>query len=200
VQELSGTVQIDLPSPRVVGYYEDANALGDPYVSMAYATLIYPVARLVSGDNARWETDHGGDVFLRAIATWQQARLRDHIFLLDVFYEPVSLPPSAGVLPNGRLGSLRNRYVNPLRGQDLPPLVALWNWPTDAHFGALDQTATQEAEAFVIYIEERYGKDGVVRFLHALGKAHSLETAIETALPVSFGDFYRQWTKWIAGE
>ena len=166
---------------------------------MAYATLIYPVARLASGDNARWETDHGGDIFLQAIAFWQQARLRDHIFLLDVFYQPVSLPPSAGILPNGRLDSLRGGYVNQLRGQDLPPLADLWSWPTDAHFETLDQTAAQEAKAFVIYIEERYGKDGVVRFLNSLGKARSLKGAIEAALPVRFDEFNRQWMKWITG-
>ena len=39
VQERGGTLLIDLPSPRAVGYYEDANAPGDPFVSMAYATL-----------------------------------------------------------------------------------------------------------------------------------------------------------------
>ena len=43
VQERGSTLLIDLPSPRVVGYYEDANARGDPYVAMAYATLIDPV-------------------------------------------------------------------------------------------------------------------------------------------------------------
>jgi hypothetical protein len=68
VQARGSTLLIDLPAPRVVGYYEDANAHGDPYVSMAYATLIDPVVRLASGDTARWETDRSGELFLQAIA------------------------------------------------------------------------------------------------------------------------------------
>ena len=47
-------------------------------------------------------------------------------------------------------------------------------------------------------IEWQYGEDGVARFLNALGRAHSLEGAIEAALPVSFGEFNRQWTGGLA--
>ena len=68
------------------------------------------------------------------------------------------------------------------------------------YFGPPEHGAAQEAEALVIYIEERYGQDGVVRFLNSLGKARSLKDAIEAALPVSFGEFNRQWTAWITGK
>jgi hypothetical protein len=201
VQERRGTLIIDLPSPRVVGYYEDANARGDPYVSMAYATLIDPVVRLASGDYARWETDRSGELFLQAIATWKRARLPDDLFLMGVFYQPTSLPPSSAHMPDGQLISLSQRYVEQLHQEELVPLDALWNWPTDGQgFGLLQHVAVNQAEAIVIYIEEQYGKDGVVRFLNSLGKAHSLDEAIEAALPVSFGEFNRQWMKWIAGK
>jgi hypothetical protein len=195
------TLAIDLPSPRVVGYYEDANAIGDPYVSMAYDTLIDPAVRLASGDYARWETDHGGELFLQASATWQRARLLNRFFLLELFYRSELLPPSNARLPNGQPISLRRRYVDGLRGENLVPLVSLWDWPTDGHtFGLLEHVAVAEAESIVIYIEERYGKEGVVRFLNSLGKAHSLDEAIEATVPMSFGEFNRQWMKWIAGE
>jgi len=200
VQERGGTLSIDLPSPRVVGYYEDANASGDPYVAMAYATLIDPAVRLASGDYARWETDRGGQLFLQAIATWKRARLSDELFLMGVFYQPTILPPSSAHMPDGQLIPLNQRYVERLHQEELVPLVSVWNWPTEGYFGPLEHVATQEAEAMVIYIEERYGQDGVVHFLNSLGKAHSLADAIEAALPVSFGEFNRQWLKWIAGE
>jgi len=201
VHPRDSALYIGLPSPRVVGYYEDANAPGDPYVAMAYATLIDPVVRLASGDYARWETDRGGELFLQAITTWKRARLPDDLFLLGVFYQPTFLPPSSARLPDGQPISLRNGYVDRLRGKGSVPLVSLWNWSTDGHtFGLPEHGATQEAEAMVIYIEERYGQDGVVHFLNSLGKAHSLEEAIEAALPASFGEFNRQWMKWIDGE
>jgi len=200
VQERGSTLLIDLPSPRVVGYYEDANARGDPYVAMAYATLIDPVVRLASGDAARWKTDRGGELFLQAIATWKQARLSDDLFLMGVFYEPAILPPSSAHMPDGQLIRLNQRYVEQLNQTALVPLTSVWNWTTEGYFGPLEHVATQEARALVIYIEERYGQDGVVRFLNALGKAHSLQDAIEAALPVSFEEFNRQWTAWITGK
>ena len=200
VQDRGSTLSIDLPSPRVVGYYEDANAPGDPYVSMAYATLIDPVVRLASGDYTRWETDRSGELFLQAIATWKRARLSDELFLMGMFYQPTILPPSSAHMPDGQLIPLNQRYVERFRQDELVPLVSVWNWTTQGYFGPLEHVATQEAEAMVIYIEERYGQEGVVRFLNSLGKAHSLEDAIEAALPVSFEEFNRQWTKWIAGD
>jgi hypothetical protein len=201
MQERRGQLIIDLPSPRVVGYYEDANARGDPYVSMAYATLIDPVVRLASGNYARWETDRSGELFLQAIATWKRARLPDDLFLMGMFYQPTSLPPSSARMPDGQLIPLSQRYVEQLHQEELIPLVSLWDWPTDGQgFGLLQHVAVNQAEAIVIYIEEQYGEEGVVRFLNSLGQARALEDAIEAALPVSFGEFNRQWNKWIAGK
>jgi hypothetical protein len=184
-----------------VGVYDEAPALGDPYAAMAYATLIEPVARVASGDYARWETDRGGSLFLQAVATWKRARLPSNLYLLDVFYQSAVLPPAVDISPDGWPVSRREHYVNQLRGENLVPLVSLWEWPTDGHyFGLLEHVAVAEAESIVIYIEERYGQDGVVRFLNSLGKAHALDEAIEAALPISFGEFNRLWLKWIAGE
>ena len=96
----NGTLQIDLPSPNVVGVYDEANALGDPYVAMAYDTLIDPVVRLASGDYARWDTNSAANLFLQAIATWKRARLPT-ISSDGVFYQSTSLPPSAACPTDG---------------------------------------------------------------------------------------------------
>ena len=201
VQERPGALSIALPSPRVVGYYEDANAPGDPYVAMAYATLVDPIVRLASGDDARWETDRGGELFLQAVVTWKQARLREELQPLEVFYPQAFLPPAAARLPDGRPAPPQETYARLLRNESRLPLVSLWDWPAQGQgVGLLQHVAANEAEAVVVFMEERYGKDGVVRFLNALGRARSLEDAIEAALPVSFGEFNRQWTRWIDGE
>jgi hypothetical protein len=201
VRARDATVFIDLPSPNVVGVFEKAPALGDAYLSMAYATLIDPVVRLASGDYARWETDSGGRLLLQAIATWQRARLPSDLYLLDMYFQSAFLPPSVDISPKGMLVPRREHYVNQLRGENLVPLVSLWDWPTDGHyFGLLEHVAVAEAQAVVVYIEERYGREGVVRFLNSLGKAQSLDEAIETALPTSFSEFNQRWQKWIAGE
>ena len=201
VRTSSSTLQIDLPSPNVVGVYDEANALGDPYAALAYDTLIDPVVRLASGDYARWDTNSGGSLFLQAIATWKRARLPNNLYLLDVFFHAASLWPSLAYLSNGQPVSRRDFYVDQLRGVKLIPLTELWTWPTDEKApAALDQAAMQEAKAVIIYIEERYGPDGVVRFLNALGTARSLEAAIKTALAIDYAEFDQQWNKWIAGK
>jgi hypothetical protein len=201
VHTRSGALQIDLPSPNVVGVYDEANALGDPYVAMAYDTLIDPAVRLASGDYARWDTNSAGSLFLQAIATWKRARLPNNLYLLDVFFQAASLWPSIAYLSNGQPVSRRDFYVNQLRSVKLIPLTDLWMWPIDEKAPAtLEQAAQQEAKAVIIYIEERYGPGGVVRFLNSLGTARSLEAAIQTALPIEYAEFDQQWNKWIAGK
>ncbi|HSD82543.1 MAG TPA: hypothetical protein VLG46_01715 [Anaerolineae bacterium] len=200
-REESGTLYIDLPSPRVVGYYEDARSLGDPYTAMAYATLIEPIVRLASGNYARWENDRGGELFLHVITNWKRARVFREIHPLELFYPPIVLPPASTRLANGWPISQRDRYVAVLRGETLLPLDAIWNWDhNERAFGLLQHVAANEAQSVVIFIEDRYGESGVVRFLNVLGQAHSLVEAIETALPVHYAEFNRQWKEWIAGD
>ncbi len=201
VQERNGTLDIALPSPRVVGYYENAHTLGDPFVAMAYATLIDPIVRLASGNYARWESDQGGELFLQAITTWKQARVREEMHPLELFYPPVFLPPASARLSNGQPVSQREYYVNALRNEPPLPLEAVWNWDRNGQtFGRPQHVAVNDAEAVIIFIEDQYGEDGVVRFLNALGQAHSLKEAIEAALPTRYAEFNRQWMSWIVGE
>ena len=201
VQDRHGTLLIDLPSPRVVGYYEDANAVGDPYVAMAYATLIDPVVRLASGDYARWETDHGGELFLQAIAVWKRAQVRETQQLSELFYSPTVPPPTVPQIISWRPSvTLRKYYSDLLRDEFPVPLGSLWDWHEQGdRLVALQHIVVNEAEAVVAFIDERYGEEYVVRFLNALGRAQTLGEAIETALPVSFEEFNQQWRQWIAG-
>jgi len=118
-----------------------------------------------------------------------------------VFFQAASLWPSIAYLNNGQPVSRRDFYVDQLRGVNLIPLTDLWTWPTAEKAPAtLEQTARQEAKAVIIYIEERYGPGGVVRFLNSLGTARSLEAAIKTALAIDYAEFDQQWNKWIAGK
>jgi hypothetical protein len=201
VQVTGSRLNIALPSPRVVGYYEDANTPGDPFVAMAYATLIDPIVQLASGNYARWENKHGGELFLPAIAIWKRAQVRSILQPSDLFFPPTFPPPPLARLGRGQASSLREEYAAVLRSEALLPLDSLWDWPTEGRgFGLLQHIAVNEAEAVVAFIIEQYGEDGLVDFLNALGPAQSLEEAIEAALPVSFEEFNRQWKRWIAGE
>jgi hypothetical protein len=191
VQERRGWLQISLPSPRVVGYYEDANTSGDPFVAMAYDMLIDPAVRLASGDYLRWETERGGELFLQAIARWKRARIQEVLKPTDLFFAPAVFPGAAQ----------REEYTAWLRNESLLPVDALWDWPTRGRgFGLLQHLAVGEAEAVVAFVEDRYGEESVVRFLNALGRARSFEEAIEAALPIRYAEFIRQWRGWIAGE
>ncbi|NTU65665.1 MAG: hypothetical protein HGB05_20260, partial [Chloroflexi bacterium] len=152
VQERPGALSIAQPSPRVVGYYEDANAPGDPYVAMAYAILVDPIVRLASGDGARWETDRGGKLFLQAVVTWKQSRLREELAPLEVFYPQAFLPPAAARPPDGRPVSLQETYVGLLRTESRLPLVSLWDWPAQGQgVGLLQHVAANEAEAVIVF-------------------------------------------------
>ncbi len=198
VQESGGRLVIGLPSPRVVGYYEDASTPGDPYASMAYAILAEPVVRLASGDYSRWETERGGELFLQAIAVWIRARVQAEIHPLELFYPAAFMPPASARMPDGRIVSKRETYTNLLHHGPMLPLTSLWDWPSARQgFRLMEYAVVNETEAVVIFVEDQYGTDAVVRFLNALGQAHSLEEAIEKALPTSFGEFNREWLRWV---
>ena len=202
VQERSGTLFIDLPSPNVVGYYEDANTPGDPYAAMAYASLIAPIVRLASGDYARWETDHGGELFLQAIVVWEQTRQSEVLQPLYLFYPSTFPPPAMPQSISWRPSITVRKYYSDLLRDEFPlPLASVWYWLEQGdRFGSLQHVAVNEAEAMVAFIAERYGEENVVRFLNALGRAHALDEAIEAALPVSFEEFNREWQQWITPE
>jgi hypothetical protein len=197
----NATLYIELPSPRVVGYYEDPNGRGDPFTAMAYDTLIAPTVRLASGDYARWKTDRGGELFLQAITTWKRARIQEALQPLELFYPPAFLSPASTRGSDGELISLRPNYIRLLQNNQRLPLDSVWNWDSNERaFGLLQHVAVNEARVAIIFIEDRFGADGVVRFLNALGRAGSLEEAIEAGLSIEYSEFLKQWRQWSNGE
>ena len=182
---------IGLPSQRVVGYYENPNDPGDPYTAMAYDTLLEPVARLASGNPARWENNRGGELFLQAVVEWKRAQIRARLHLLDSFYAHPD-NPSAHLQQADLAGGLPR--------ESLVPLDSLWDgYSNGQNLALLEYVAANEAQAIVTFIDKQYGQAGVVRFLNMLGRASSLEEALRRSLFVSFGDFNREWLAWIAG-
>lgn len=188
---------IQLPSARVTGYYEDALVPGDPIDAMAYETLLEPLVRAASGDYDRWETDQGGQLFLDAISNWERLHIAlDHHPAESFFTGPIgglTRPPS----PLSNV-TAQAYYTRLLDMHPLVPLNALWNWQRneDRLFGTLTGYAIDQANSVIAFINDRYGDAGVIKFLNALGPAHSLEEAVEQALAVSYSSFLVEWEKW----
>jgi hypothetical protein len=66
--------------------------------------------------------------------------------------------------------------------------------------GVVEMSPDTEAGSVVAFVQEHYGQEGVIRFFNALGKSTSLEDALEAGFQVKFGEFNRQWSRWIAGK
>jgi len=113
------------------------------------------LVRLAFGDGARWETDRGGELFLRAAVTWEQARLREELQPLEIFYPQAFLLTAAARLPDGRPVPPQETYARLLRTESRLPSVSLWDWPAQGQgVGLLQHVAANEAETVVIFIEE----------------------------------------------
>jgi hypothetical protein len=184
-------VTVTMPSPRVIGYYENPDMPGDPIASIAYDTLIDQATRVATGDYVRWLTRHGGELFLQAIAARERRLIQDTLHPPDLFFAAPSLfrPPDQ---------TARDVFVRLFADQALVPLITLWDWPrTGPTFGQLQDTAIAEADAVITFMAERYGSEGVIKFLNALGPARSLDEAIGRGLGVKFGEFSQQWLTWI---
>jgi hypothetical protein len=188
------SLTITLPSLRVVGYYENPYRPGDPLTSLAYDTLIDPVTQIATGDYQRWSTQHGGALFLESIANWQRLRVQERVNPSDIFFKP----PRALSATDGTTRSDQEFYASLLKDMPLVPLISLWDWPVDdSSFNLLFDAAKTETDAVIVFIRERYGAAGVVKFLNVLGRADSLPTAIEQGLNTKYTDFAKQWMTWI---
>lgn len=185
---------ITLPALRVVGYYENPYRPGDPLTSLAYDTLIDPVAQIATGDYQRWSTQHGGALFLESIANWQRLRSQELVNPSDIFFKQ----PRALLAASGVTQPAQEFYASLLKDMPLVPLISLWDWPLDdSSFNLLFDAAKTETDAVIVFIRERYGAEGVVKFLNALGRADSLPAAIEQGLGTKYTDFAKQWMTWI---
>jgi len=191
-----GTLMVQLPSPRITGVYDYPGNTGDPIGSMALDSLLWPMLRVASGDAERWARDDGGRLFLNAVAEWQRGRIVQKQQPLPVFFSgprgTLTQPPAAlnGLSP-------QQYFTDLLAERDLVPLEAVWRWDmNDRAFAGLTPGAMDQAEATVAFIQARYGDEGVIDFLHALGQADSLPAAIEQGLGMTFGEFYGAWLAW----
>jgi hypothetical protein len=195
VTDNAGAVMVQLPSPRITGIYDNSGNAGDPIGSMALDSLLLPALRVASGDAIRWGHDRQGQLFLEAIAGWQRGRIALEQQPLPMFFIGPSVertqPPSMYSV------SARQYFTDLLAERELAPLEAVWRWSTyDPAFAGLGSGAIDQAEATIGFILDRYGDDGVIHFLHALGGADSLSTAIERGLGVKYSEFYLEWLKW----
>ncbi len=188
VSERDGIITITMPSPRVLGYYENPNGPGDPIAAIAYDTLLDPVARAASGDYARWSNDRGGELFLRVIIDGQRRPIQEDYQLSEIFFH---VSQSAVTRPDR---SAQQTFARLFANQELLPLISVWDWH---NFGSMDYIAQDEAEAVMAFIDERFGPEGVIKFLNAMGAAHALDEAIETSLDMKFGEFLPRWRQWI---
>ncbi len=190
------TLMVQLPSPRVTGVYDYPGNTGDPIGSMALDSLLWPMLHIASGDAERWARDDGGRLFLDAVDEWQRGRIVRKQQPLPIFFNG---PRGARTQPPAALNGLspQQYFTDLLAARDLIPLEAVWRWDmNDRAFAGLTPGALDQAEATVAFIQEHYGDEGVIDFLHALGQADSLPTAIERGLGLTFGEFYGAWLAW----
>ena len=175
-----GVQTITLPSPRISGLYNRWWSENDPILRTAYHSLITPIAQLASGNFERWQSDLGGNWFLEAITAWE-------LYRVETIAAQVQ-PELAQAFYSDLLNSLI-----------LIPLDTTWTWHVDQDpgMGAGNDRGQIEAEAAIIYIDQTYGPAKVVQFLNALGRARSLDAALQASLKVKFADFNRAWLNWL---
>jgi len=156
-----------------IGLADDANIRTD---RVALDRLLIPAARIASGGSARWSHRSDGELFVNAIVEWERARLR--------LVSPDRLPFS--------------RSYEGLDVDDLPPLRSLWSWPIQfPPDSVLLGEMRREAASMVGYIDQQYGPTGVADLMNAIGRAASLEQAIEEALGVDYDQFEPAWREWL---
>ena len=193
-----GGLTLTLPSPRLIGLFEPYGDRADAYTDLAYKVLLEPIARLATGDAARWSTNHGGELFLQGILAWQQLRIAasraappERIFIS----EPGQLFPGPS---QGDFAETQQFYRDLLADKRIPPLSQLWIWPSPyVVSNDLSDLVDGEVDALIAFVEQQYGNAGVIKLLNALGPAESLKAAIETALTVKYDELEQQWLEWI---
>jgi len=197
VRDTGHTVSVTIPSPQVTGYYEVPEIQGDPIESMAFDSLIAPTARLAAGYAARWPSDHQKELLLNAIIDWLRVRVFEEYALSPVFVQSTRRGSVSSALRLNGAGA-RVYYTQLFEGKELISLEAIWRWPSDdASVSNLTGQAEDETEALIAFLDQRFGGDSVIRFLHTLGTADSLPLAIERALVINYSDFVIGWEQWL---
>jgi len=70
-------------------------------------------------------------------------------------------------------------------------------WAATPPYASSDTTTlATEAWGVIWLIEDRYGRDGVRKFLNAIGPAQTLSEVIENGLGLSYAEFDQKWQAW----
>jgi hypothetical protein len=165
-----------LPSPRLSGLYFPTRQGEQPGQDRSLNqsvvdSIVYYVARDSARALSTWPIDPTSQQFLGIIAEWESLRLTGR--------------------PNRQLIVRPEQLTSP----DLPDLASLWTLPPQftSHWAELRWI---ESTALVTFLDEQYGADKVVAFLHALGQTSSLPDAIRR-LDLPSRDFEKQWQAWL---
>jgi hypothetical protein len=170
--DAASPMTITLPSPRVLGLYETdverARQLDDPVLRAASESLIQPLIVLLSGGVDRWDHTGQGWFLLQAVGTWESNRISA---------QPDMLP----LLPPAQLS-------NNIPLIKLESLWTLQNVPSNPE---------QVANSVIFFIEQKYGVEGVSKFLKAIGPADSWAEVITNSLDMNEIQFEQQWKDWL---
>ena len=165
-----------LPSPRLNGLYFSTDQREqpgqDPSLSRSVIeSIVYYVARTDVSAIATWPVNTTSQQFLDIIAEWENLRLLGQ--------------------------SDRHIIARPelLANPNLPDLASLWTMP--AQFTSqLAELRWVESAALIAFLDEHYGADKVVAFMHLLGQTSSLADTIKQ-LDLPDHNFEQQWHAWL---
>jgi hypothetical protein len=173
----NGALFFRMPSPRLMGlYYQSLNAdeaiLGNNVQLERLVTngLIGSAARVAAGMAQTDRAVAGGNVFINAIVGWEYTRLQ------------------GGDTQTDTLANLEA-----INAQPLLPLPSLWAFGS----GDTSERVQIESSSVVVYIEQTFGPQAVLNFLHAIGPSASLAEAIESSLHLNYADFEQNWQGWL---
>jgi hypothetical protein len=165
-----------LSSPRLSGLYYPTR-LGEPpgqdrSLNQAIVeNIVYYVARTDASQLSTWPIDTTGQQFLGIISEWESLRLLGQ--------------------PNRQLITRPEQLASP----NLPDLASLWIMPPQ-FTSQLAELRWIESSALITFLDEQYGADKVVSFLHTLGQTSSLADTLKQ-LDLPDRGFEEQWQAWL---
>ncbi len=165
-----------LSSPRLSGLYLSTHQGDSPgqdrsLNAAVIESIVYYVARTDASQLATWPIDTTGQQFLDIIAQWESLRL-----LGQAGRQIVTRP---------------TQLTNPA----LPDLASLWTMPPQ-FTAQLAELRWIESTALIAFLDEQYGADKVVVFLHTLGQTSSLAGTIKQ-LDLPDSNFEQHWQAWL---
>jgi hypothetical protein len=176
LDEQNNQLNLIFPSPRIAGLYttdlqDNPPRWEQPLEPLVYYKFVYFIARDSTGGLPAWPQEMTSEEFLNAIVHWELIRVNGQP-KRSLLFQPAQLA-----------------------SPDLPDFELLWTWgPTyTQHTVALMWT---ETTALIDFIDEQYGADKVIEFLHGLGVAGSLPDALDR-IGLPYQQFKQDWQAWL---